>query len=195
VPVPSVKVWLHKVIPAGAGLGGGSSDGSAMLVLLNRLFRLGLNRTELGDMALNLGSDCPFFVNPLPSLAKGRGEQLQPVRVSLTGFYLYLFHPGEGISTSLAYRNVLIHQPAEPLELLIARPLNEWRETITNAFEPYAISQQSAIGRILSVLNDSGTLFSSLTGSGSAVFGLFDREINVPDEIRSCLIWKQRLNS
>ncbi|MFH0761835.1 MAG: 4-(cytidine 5'-diphospho)-2-C-methyl-D-erythritol kinase [Bacteroidota bacterium] len=193
VPVPSVNVWLHKVIPTGAGLGGGSSDGSAMLVLLNRLFQLGLDQKELIEMALELGSDCPFFVNPVPCLAKGRGEQLQPVKVNLDGFYLYLFHPGRGISTSLAYRNVSIGKPVKPLDQLIDKPVNTWKGNIINAFEPYAIQQQSTDCEIIRVLNESGALFSSLTGSGSAVYGLFDREIKVPEKIGPYLIWKQRL--
>jgi len=195
VPIPSVTVWLHKVIPTGAGLGGGSSDGSAMLVLLNRMFQLGFDQNRLHEMAMDLGSDCPFFVNPVPCLAKGRGEQLQPVKVNLEGFYLYLFHPGKGISTSLAYRNVLISKPDVPLDQMTGNPVNTWKGNLINAFEPYAIEQQSTIGEILSVINDSGALYSSLTGSGSAVFSLFDREIQVPEKIRSFLIWKQRLNA
>lgn len=192
-PLPFVEVWLHKAIPTGAGLGGGSSDGSAMLVLLNRMFRLGLSLIQLREMALELGSDCPFFVDPVPCLARGRGEQLEPVRVGLENMYLYLFHPGTGISTSMAYRHVLISKPDIPLDQLAAQPVPAWKGNLTNAFEPYAIQQQPTIGEITGLLDDSGALFTSLTGSGSAVFGLFDREIQVPEQIRPFLIWKERL--
>lgn len=195
VPILSVDVWLHKVIPTGAGLGGGSSDGSSMLVLLNRMFQLGFDQNNLSEMALELGSDCPFFIDPVPCLANGRGERLQPVKVNLDGLYLYLFHPGKGISTSLAYRNVLISKPDEPLDQMTGKPVNTWKENLSNAFEPYAVQQQPTIGEIVGVLNDSGALYSSLTGSGSAVYSLFDREIQVPEKISSFLIWKERLKA
>ena len=192
--VPAVKIWLHKRIPLGAGLGGGSSDGTAMLMLLDQLFSLKIGREEMREMALQLGSDCPFFLNPAASLAQGRGEQLTPISLDLGGFYLYLFHSGEGISTAHAYRNVRIGLPAEPLEGLLRRGVGEWKGWVENRFEPFAINQQPVIGHILECLNRQGALFSSLTGSGSAVYGLFDRETEPAPEIRPFLIWKEKLS-
>ncbi len=193
-PIPGLEVWLHKVIPTGAGLGGGSSDGSYMLVLLNRMFHLGIDPVTLRGMALELGSDCPFFIDPVPCLARGRGEQLQPVAVNLEGFFLYLFHPQKGISTSMAYRNVIIYKPQKTLNQLIAEPIHTWRENLLNAFEPYARQQLPAIEEIVALLYESGALYCSLTGSGSAVYGIFDREIRIPEKIEPLLIWKQKIS-
>lgn len=193
--LPPVKIWLHKAIPSGAGLGGGSSDGSAMLLTLNRLFDLRLDDALLREMALELGSDCPFFLDPRASLARGRGEQLRPVGLDLGGLFLYLFHPGIMISTSEAYRQIRINRPADSLDRLISKPVASWRGSITNSFEPYAINRHPVIGKILEFLRNQGALFSSLTGSGSAVFGLFDRKIGIPGHISEYLIWNEQLSS
>lgn len=190
--LPAVRVFLHKCIPAGAGLGGGSSDGASMLLVLNRMFDLGLSECDLLSLALSLGSDCPFFIHPEPSFAKGRGEELVPADLTLKGFIILLLHPGKGISTGAAYRQVTVAKPGIPIEQLERLPVTGWREVVFNAFEPYAFQQQPLIGHIKEELYRAGAVYAGMTGSGSAVFGFFDRETDVPVGISQYLIWKEK---
>ena len=193
VSLPGVKAFLHKCIPTGAGLGGGSSDGAFMLKLLSRVFGLGLTADELFAMALSLGSDCPFFLESKPSLARGRGEMLTAAPFLLKGCYIQLFHPGTGISTAAAYRNVPVGPPDVSLDVIANGPVSEWKGAMKNSFEKYAFEQQPVIGQIKESLYRAGALYSSMTGSGSAVFGLFDRETPTPSDISRYLIWKEIL--
>jgi 4-diphosphocytidyl-2-C-methyl-D-erythritol kinase len=188
-----VRVFLHKCIPTGAGLGGGSSDGASMLLVLNRLFDLDLSYCDLFDLALKLGSDCPYFLDPIPSFAQGRGEEMSLSNVSLKGKYLLLFHPGTGISTTAAYRAVKTGKPQIRPDLIGQIPVEEWKGLLENVFEPYAFEMQPVIGQIKARLYDSGALFASMTGSGSAVYGLFSVEPMVPEQISPYLVWKERL--
>lgn len=190
--LPGVQAYLHKCIPTGAGLGGGSSDGASMLTALNRLFELNLSYCDLFSLALKLGSDCPFFLDPLPSFAYGRGEELKPAGVSLRGMHMLLFHPGTGINTAVAYGFVRVAKPGVPVQQLEQLPVVGWKEVVQNAFEPYACNEQPVIRHIKEELYRSGAVYASMTGSGSAIYGLFDRETKVPSEIEGYLIWKER---
>lgn len=191
--LPAVRVCLHKCIPTGAGLGGGSSDGAFMLKVLNDLFELNLSYCDLFSFALQLGSDCPFFLDPEPSIAYGRGELIKPSGVSLKGLYLMLFHPGTGISTASAYRHVKVGKPGIPVEEATGLPLPEWSGRIDNVFEPYAFVEQPAIRLIKDQLYQSGAIYASMTGSGSAVYGLFNKEPEIPKGISGSLIWQEKL--
>jgi 4-diphosphocytidyl-2-C-methyl-D-erythritol kinase len=193
IPVPSVKVFLHKCIPTGAGLGGGSSDGASMLLVLNNLFDLNLSYCDLFSLASDLGSDCPFFLDPVPSFARGRGEVLVQSDVSLKGLMLLLFHPAKGISTQAAYRHVEVSRPVETIEKLTSSPVILWPELVQNVFEPYSFDQQPVIKQLKDGLYQSGALYASMTGSGSAVYGLFDREPEIPESLSEYLIWKERI--
>ncbi|MFO7615912.1 MAG: 4-(cytidine 5'-diphospho)-2-C-methyl-D-erythritol kinase [Bacteroidales bacterium] len=191
--LPSVEIHLHKVIPPGGGLGGGSSDGASMLLLLNRLFDLDLTRDRLRGLAQELGSDCPFFIDPVPSVATGRGEILKPFALDIRGLYVWLFHPGAGISTTEAYRNI---RPAPwPVGLADAllRPQAEWPGQIRNDFEPFAFSRIPLIREIREACYQAGALYSSMTGSGSAVYALFTDRRAVPESILPYLIWEGSL--
>ncbi|MDD4645711.1 MAG: 4-(cytidine 5'-diphospho)-2-C-methyl-D-erythritol kinase [Bacteroidales bacterium] len=190
--LPAVKVYLHKCIPTGAGLGGGSSDAACMLQLLNWMFELHISREDLFRFALQLGSDCPFFLNPIPSFARGRGEELVCTRLLLNGLHILLFQPGAGISTAGAYGHVRVEKPSIAIEEAISKPVSEWKGTVQNAFEPYAVERLPVIGEIKEALYRSGALYASMTGSGSAVYGLFDREPEIPEAISGYLIWKER---
>jgi 4-diphosphocytidyl-2-C-methyl-D-erythritol kinase len=193
VGLPGVKAFLHKCIPTGAGLGGGSSDGTSMLLLLNRIFDLNLSECDLTGLALQLGSDCPYFIYPEPSFAKGRGEEICSANITLRGYYLLLFHPGTGISTAAAYQHVAFGKPGIGIEILEKVKVEGWRDIAFNAFEPYAFMQQPVIKYIKDALYRCGAVYASMTGSGSAVFGLFDRDVAVPPGISDYLIWKERL--
>ncbi len=191
--LPSVLTFLHKGIPSGAGLGGGSSDGASMLLILNELFSLNQADAELSALALELGSDCPFFLDMQPSMATGRGEILSAFSVELAHQWILLFHPGTGISTAEAYRNIKPALPGVLLKDALNRPLADWRHLISNDFEPYAFNRVPLIRRIRDELYESGACFSSMTGSGSAVFGLFRTMPEIPEDILPYLIWKEMI--
>ncbi len=188
-----LMIHLHKCIPMGAGLGGGSSDGAFMLLLLNRLLNAGLTPGELHDLALELGSDCPFFMVTGPRFARGRGEELTPAPVSLKGLHLQLYHPGTGISTALAYRNVQVGPPDRPIEELASLPMEKWRDSLRNVFEPYAFEQLPVLAQIRDELYRHGSIYTSMTGSGSAMYGLFESEKEAPPSIARYLVWKEEL--
>jgi len=189
--LPGVSVYLHKCIPTGAGLGGGSSDGATMLMMLDELFNIQMGHQVLARLALQLGSDCPFFLDPAPSFATGRGEILSKAEVSLKGLHLQLYHPGAGIATSGAYGHVEIGRPAVPLAQLETRPVSEWKDFAGNAFEAYAFGQMPVIRQIKEQLYESGALFAAMTGSGSAVYGLFDHKAEPPQVLTEYLIWEE----
>ncbi|MFA6127663.1 MAG: 4-(cytidine 5'-diphospho)-2-C-methyl-D-erythritol kinase [Bacteroidales bacterium] len=191
--LPGAEVFLHKCIPSGAGLGGGSSDGASMLLVLNRLFNLNLSYCDLFDVALQLGSDCPFFLDPIPSFAHGRGEELRDAAVTLKGHYIMLFHTGVGISTAAAYKNVKVSEPDAPIDITESMPVETWKLKVTNAFEPFALDQQPVIRLIRDELYRAGALYASMTGSGSAVYGLFSSQTKVPKGISCYCIWKEKL--
>jgi 4-diphosphocytidyl-2-C-methyl-D-erythritol kinase len=188
--IPFLKIHLHKSIPAGAGLGGGSSDAVCFLKSLNRYFRLNMKKEEMEGIALEIGSDCPFFIESLPSYATGRGEILQPVHPFLSGLYLILANPGVEISTREAYQNCNLEYPAESLPRLIERPIDEWSELITNEFEPYAFSKHPITGKLKDALYKSGALFSLMSGSGSSVFGIFGSKPVLPGSLKKFIIWE-----
>jgi 4-diphosphocytidyl-2-C-methyl-D-erythritol kinase len=188
--IPFLKIHLHKSIPAGAGLGGGSSDAACFLKSLNRYFRLNMKKDEIEGIALEMGSDCPFFIESLPSYATGRGEILQPVHPFLTGLYLVLANPGVEISTREAYQNCIPEYPSESLLRLVERPIDEWIELITNGFESYAFAKHPITGKIKDTLYKSGALFSLMSGSGSSVFGIFSSKPILPDSLRQFIIWE-----
>jgi len=190
--LPGIRAYLHKCIPTGAGLGGGSSDGASMLLVLNTMFDLNLSDCDLSDLALKLGSDCPFFLEPLPSFARGRGEELMTAGLSFRGMHLYLFHPGTGISTGDAYAHVSVSKPGTPIEEMEKLPVSGWKEVFQNAFEPYAFHQQPVIQFIKEQLYRCGASYASMTGSGSAVYGLFDREAEIPKAISGYFIWREK---
>jgi len=192
-PLPGVQVYLHKCIPTGAGLGGGSSDGASMLLALNALFHLQIPKEKLFEMSLRLGSDCPFFLNPVPAIAKGRGEICTPSGLSLSHLYLALFHPKVGISTADAYRHMVVSQAFKEVDKIEQLPFVHWKESVYNAFEPYAFGQHRVIESIKNELYSHGAVFASMTGSGSAVYGLFDQKPEIPAGLKEYLIWEERL--
>jgi 4-diphosphocytidyl-2-C-methyl-D-erythritol kinase len=187
---PFLKIHLHKGIPAGAGLGGGSSDSACILKAVNRRFELNISEQDLKDISLDLGSDCPFFIEGVPSFATGRGELLNPVNQFLSGFYLVLLNPGLGISTREAYQNCRPGQPSESLIQLITHPVTEWKKQILNDFEDFAFKKHSIIRDIKNELYNSGALFSLMSGSGSSVFGLFREKLRLPERLRSYMIFE-----
>jgi 4-diphosphocytidyl-2-C-methyl-D-erythritol kinase len=174
--LPPVKAWLHKLIPVGAGLGGGSSDAVEMLVSLNNLFDLGMNKDKLKGYALQMGSDCPFFCDGKPALASGRGEVLGEIPEVLKNYFICIVKPPVSISTAEAYSMVKPSMPAQPLRELITRPVSEWKNAVLNDFETPLAEKYPELGKLKSNFYNAGAVFSLLSGSGSAVYGIFDKE-------------------
>lgn len=173
--LPNLHIHLHKNIPMGAGLGGGSSDGAFALVLMNNLFDLHLDDFFLEEYAAQLGSDCPFFIQNTPQIAEGRGEILQPFELSLKGSYLVLVNPKIHVGTKEAYAGV--NPKAAPVileEVLSDR--SRWKNELVNDFEQSIFPKYPEIESIKKNMYSAGAFYSAMSGSGSTVFGLFDQK-------------------
>jgi 4-diphosphocytidyl-2-C-methyl-D-erythritol kinase len=179
--IPAVMIHLHKVIPTGAGLGGGSSDAAFALRMFNQLFSLRLTLKKLQEYAGRLGADCSFFITNQPALAKGRGDQLKLVSTDLSVFRMVIVKPPVSVITTKAYQGILPHIPEIPLADIIKQPPETWKNSLRNDFENFVFSLYPEIGSIKAKLYDLGALYVSMSGSGSAVFGLFRQE---PENIR-----------
>ncbi|MBN1388501.1 MAG: 4-(cytidine 5'-diphospho)-2-C-methyl-D-erythritol kinase [Bacteroidales bacterium] len=172
--IPPLKIHLHKIIPAGSGLGGGSSDGAFMLRYLNRYFRLGIDNERLTEMALQIGSDCAFFIKNKAALVSGRGEVIAETDFTLEGKYIIIVYPGIQINTAEAYGMVSPVNPVRHIDEQIEKPLHEWRSNIHNDFQDAIISKYPAIGYLIERIYDEGAIYCSMSGSGSAVYGIFE---------------------
>lgn len=187
---PLLKIHLHKAIPVGAGLGGGSSDAACLLKSINRYFGLKISKSDLKDIALELGSDCPFFIDFLPASALGRGELLTPVKPFLMNYYILLLNPGVSINTGEAYANCKPEAPETSLSHLANRPIKEWKKLIINDFEEFAIRKNPEIGVLKNELYNSGAIFSSMSGSGSSVYGIFPGKPKITDKLKDFVIFE-----
>jgi 4-diphosphocytidyl-2-C-methyl-D-erythritol kinase len=192
-PIPFLKIHLHKNIPVGAGLGGGSSDAACMLRIMNRIFGFSLSNDELKIIAAGLGSDCPFFIDCQPAFASGKGEILTPVRSVLSGFYVVLLNPGILISTKEAYDDCLPAVPDTSLVELINEPVSEWKEHIVNDFENTIFRKHPPIKMIKKALYDSGAVYSSMSGSGSTVYGIYAGKPVIPGKLKKYVIYNGEL--
>lgn len=172
--LPPVRIHLHKNIPIGAGLGGGSSDGAFTLQLLNHQFHLGLSGDQLAAYTLQLGSDCPFFLHNRPCYASGRGEKLDDIALDLSQYAFLVVNPGIHINTGWAFSNII---PATPgtisLKEAIQEPIADWKYHLTNAFEKPVFDLYPEIKTIKDILYARGALYAAMSGSGSTVYGIF----------------------
>ncbi|MDQ1332190.1 MAG: 4-diphosphocytidyl-2-C-methyl-D-erythritol kinase [Bacteroidota bacterium] len=192
-PVPFLKIHLHKVIPSGAGLGGGSSDAAYILKGINKCLNLSVSDSILRGIALELGSDCPFFINPVPSLATGRGEVLKPVGAVLDGYYIILLNPGISISTRDAYMNSDISRSEKNLQILVNQPVSDWKKILKNDFEDYVFRLYPQISGLKKALYKCGAVYSSMSGSGSTVYGIFSEKPEITGKLRDFLIFEGML--
>ncbi|MDR2414401.1 MAG: 4-(cytidine 5'-diphospho)-2-C-methyl-D-erythritol kinase [Odoribacteraceae bacterium] len=175
--LPSTRVHLHKLIPAGAGLGGGSADGAFALKGLDALCGLKLGEERLREYAARLGSDCPFFISGQPVAARGRGEVMEPVDLSLEAYRVVVVKPPRGISTAMAYREVSPRAARADLSLATRRPVEQW-EGVENCFEEVVAARVPEVREIKERLLEAGAAYASMTGSGSAVYGLFKHPVD-----------------
>ncbi len=188
-----VNIHLHKIIPSGAGLGGGSSDASFTLKAINDLQNLNLDNSKLTEYAGKLGSDCPFFIINKPVFACGTGNIFEPITINLKGLYLVLVNPGIHINTAKAYSQSKPLQPKYSLKKLIENPIESWKETIFNDFESIIFKDYPEIERIKQTFYSQGAVYASMSGSGSSVFGLFRKNPFLKDTFGSQLIWEEQL--
>jgi 4-diphosphocytidyl-2-C-methyl-D-erythritol kinase len=173
--LPAVQIHLHKNIPMGAGLGGGSSDGTSALLILNQQFSLGLNDGQLMHYASILGSDCPFFVYNKACHATGRGEVLTPIALDLSNYQFLLVHPGKHISTAWAFQQLNPHTKSESIQSIIQKPMTEWKDLLINDFEAPVFKAEPTLSNIKAQLYQLGAIYASMSGSGSSLFGIFPK--------------------
>ena len=173
--LPAIQLYLHKAIPSGAGLGGGSSDGAFTLSLLNEKFQLEIPEKKLLEYALQLGSDCPFFIKNTPCRAKGRGEKLEPVSLDLSGYTFVLVHPGIHVNTGQAFSQLTPAAPPKPLMEIVRNPVETWKNELKNDFEEPVCKQYPELKKIKEKLYAAGAVYASMTGSGSSFYGIFKK--------------------
>lgn len=181
--LPTVEIYLFKNIPMGAGLGGGSANGAFMLSILNEKFHLSLSKEALMEYALQLGSDCPFFINNKPSFACGRGELLESVELNLKGYTLVLVNPGIHVSTATAFSRIspYVHHPG--IKEIINTDISNWKNNLLNDFEETVFFHHPPIKKIKAALYNNGAVYASMTGTGSSVYGLFKGDLSFDEKI------------
>jgi len=173
--LPAVKIHLHKAIPSGAGLGGGSADASFILKMLNDKYRLNLSTSQLINYATQLGSDCPFFIINKPCLATGRGEILEEKKIDLSAYKILIVNPGIHINTGWAFTQLTPDLPAKSIKEIIQQPILSWKEELKNDFEDPVFKHYPEIKSIKETLYNNGAIYTAMSGSGSTVFGLFEK--------------------
>ena len=191
--LPRVHVHLYKAIPTQAGMGGGSSDGAAMLSLLNTMFALGLTEQQLIDRAARLGADCPFFIIGRPAYAEGIGEQLQPIELNTNGLTIVVVRPDIPVPTKEAFALISPRHPQKNCRNIVAQPIDTWRDELVNDFEISVFAQHPEIGAIKERLYQLGAVYAAMSGSGSAVFGLFREQPCLDGEFKGMFTWKGKI--
>lgn len=183
--IPPFHIHLHKVIPMGAGLGGGSSDAAFLLKMINEKCELGLNNEQLEQFAAQLGSDCPFFIENKPVLAIGTGTELSSIDIDLTGKYLILIKPDVHITTADAYAGITPKEPVLSIKDIVENHTpGSWDGILHNDFEDSIFKKHKIIKAVKKKLYEYDALYASMTGSGAAVYGIFKEkvQINVPED-------------
>ena len=180
--IPPVDIYLEKQTPDGAGLGGGSADAAYTLKALNSIFNLGASDQLLAQTAAEIGADCPFFIYDRPTLCTGTGTTMEPFPLDLPrGMWIVLVKPDVSVSTAQAYGMLTPREPATPLQELLRLPIEQWQGKVLNDFEPGITAKFPVIGQIKQLLLDAGAIYASMSGSGSAVYGLFSGEPSEQD--------------
>lgn len=177
--LPAINMFLYKTIPAGAGLGGGSADGAFTLHLLNDLFRLAISKEKLSEYALQLGSDCPFFLVNKPAFAQGRGEKLRPIDITLAGLHILIVNPKIHISTGEAFQKLKLKDEESHFEKIAEQPIEKWKDILYNDFEEVIFPLYPEIRIIKEQLYQNGALFAAMSGTGSTCFGIFKQLPNL----------------
>lgn len=185
--LPPISIYMHKQIPSGAGMGGGSSDAAFMLKLLNALFQLNLPTQELEAYATTLGADCAFFVQNEPAFAEGIGNLFTPLDLSLRGYTLVVLKPNIFVSTKEAFSHIHPKKPELSVKEIIHKPIEEWKELLINDFEYSVFQVHPEIAVLKQQLYEAGALYASMSGSGSSVYGIFKNKVQgIEDDFSNC---------
>jgi 4-diphosphocytidyl-2-C-methyl-D-erythritol kinase len=189
--LPEIKMHLHKTIPMGAGMGGGSADAVFALLLLNEKYNLKISQQKLFEYALLLGSDCPFFILNKPVFAKGRGEKMKEINLSLRGYKIIVINPGIHINTKEMFHKISPVEPEKSIYEIIQQPVETWKNELGNDFEKVVFIQHPEIKKIKDRLYDNNAVYASMTGTGSTIFGIFKSsdEINLSIETGYFFKW------
>ena len=187
--LPPLDIYLHKAIPFGAGLGGGSADAAYMLNMLRTFFKLPISDDELCESASSLGADCPFFIYNHPLMAEGIGDIFTPVNVSLKGYHIILVKPPVAVPTAEAYAKVKPTKPTLRIPDIINKPVTEWKAELVNDFESSVFTAHPDIKKIKETLYNEGADYASMSGSGSAVYGLFREKKNIKKLFPGHFVW------
>lgn len=192
--IPAVGIHLHKIIPMGAGLGGGSSDGAWTLRLINEMFGLAIAKEKLKAYASQLGSDCAIFIEDGPAMGSSRGEVLTPTSLSLKGKFIVIVKPDVHVSTAEAFAGITPAHPERGLQSVIENlPLEKWRDVVKNDFEVSVFRKYALIQSIKEKLYSAGAQYASMSGSGSAVFGIFDKPVDLRSSFSETTYWSGKL--
>ena len=193
-PLPNVKVHLHKHIPIGAGLGGGSADAAFFIKLLNEKFELGISWGEMHSYARQLGSDCSFFIGNKPAFAEGRGDVYESTKIDLSNYYIVLVYPEIHINTGNAYSGVKPKKPLRTLEQdILTFPPEQWNDIVHNDFEDSIFPQFPEIKNIKEELYSKGAVYAAMSGSGSTVFGIFKNATDLKSEFEGYFIFEGKM--
>ena len=177
--LPRIHAHLHKAIPTQAGMGGGSSDCAYMIRLLNEQFKLGLSTQQMTDYAARLGADCAFFILSRPAYAEGIGERLEPIALDLSRYWIAVVRPDIPVSTKEAFSLIRPHRPKKKCRDVVMQPIETWRNDLVNDFEQSVFALHPEIGAIKQRLYDLGAVYAAMTGSGSSLYGLFRKPIDL----------------
>lgn len=187
--LPNQQIVLLKNIPVGAGLGGGSADAAFLIKLVNEKFNLGLSVNQMQNYARILGADCAFFIENKPTFAFGKGDEFEALNIDLSRYFIVLVKPAIHVSTAEAYGKVQVKQPSASLKELIYLPLTDWKANIVNDFEPSVFEKYPEIEEIKTQLYAAGATFALMSGSGSSVFAIFEKEIKLPELEKDNLVF------
>jgi 4-diphosphocytidyl-2C-methyl-D-erythritol kinase len=191
--LPRIHAHLHKAIPTQAGMGGGSSDCAYMIRLLNEQFLLGLTTQQMQDYAARLGADCAFFILSQPAYAEGIGERLEPIALDLSPYWIAVVRPDVPVPTKEAFSLIHPHHPQKNCRDVVMQPVETWRHDLVNDFEESVFALHPEIGAIKSRLYDLGAVYAAMSGSGSALFGIFREDIKIGEHFPDMFTYGGRL--
>ena len=191
--LPNVHFHLHKVIPMGAGLGGGSADAAFAIRLINHHFNLGLSDEKMMHFAQQLGMDCPFFIKNTPVYAWERGDKMEELQLTLSGKFMVIVKPSFHINTAEAYAGIKPGKPEFSLKDVITKPVDQWCNFLENDFEEFVFSRHPEVGVIKNDLYQSGAEYASMSGSGSALYGIFKTEVDLKKHFSHHFYWSGKL--
>lgn len=192
--LPPLAMYLLKIVPIGAGMGGGSSDAAFTLSLLNQVYNLHLSTDALENYARTLGSDCAFFIQNKPVYCYEKGDRFADISLSLKGKYIVLVYPNLHISTAEAYAGVKPQVPQVNLLEALQRPMMEWRHSIQNDFEKGLFEKYAVLPEVKAKMYELGAAYAAMTGSGSTIYGIFEKEVDFQNNFSQYTVWKGELS-